>query len=126
MTRRISGRGAWNAANARRANAPFDDLFRDDMPKNMSLEVLADLPADYVEIDSPIADPYRHAARYHDERHISLDILTYCHWCKGWIAGEPNWRKINTLEPEFLAGRKGVEYHCQRCGQPIAFFGMVS
>jgi len=24
---RITGRGAWNAANARRANKPFDDLF---------------------------------------------------------------------------------------------------
>lgn len=25
--RRITGRGAWNAANARLANKPFDDLF---------------------------------------------------------------------------------------------------
>lgn len=27
MTRSITGRGAWNAANAKLANKPFDDLF---------------------------------------------------------------------------------------------------
>lgn len=32
MTRSITGRGAWNAANARQANKPFDDLFAKPIP----------------------------------------------------------------------------------------------
>ena len=48
----------------------------------------------------------------------------YCQYCKGWIMGEPNRYKENTLAP--LAGRKGTVEHCIRCGGEINFFGMRS
>ena len=48
----------------------------------------------------------------------------HCHYCKGWIKGEPNRFEEDTLAP--LAGRKGTVLHCIRCGAEIDFFGVRS
>lgn len=47
-----------------------------------------------------------------------------CQYCKGWIKGEPNRFREDSLAP--LAGRKGTVLHCIRCGEEINFFGMYS
>jgi len=48
----------------------------------------------------------------------------HCRYCGGWIEGHPNQYEENSLGP--LSGRKGTASHCRRCGQEIAFFGMMS
>jgi hypothetical protein len=48
----------------------------------------------------------------------------HCRYCNGWIKGEPNRFKENTIGP--LSGRKGTALHCIRCGNEIDFFGMHS
>ena len=50
----------------------------------------------------------------------------YCGNCKGWIMGEPNDYYINNLAPEHLAGRRGHDYYCRRCGENVGFSGIVS
>lgn len=47
-----------------------------------------------------------------------------CRYCDGWIEGQPNRYKIDTLA--LLAGRRGTEEYCRRCGQKIRFFGVIS
>ncbi len=48
----------------------------------------------------------------------------YCRFCKGWVEGEPNEYKVNTLG--LLSGRQGTEYCCRRCGNEIDFVGCVA
>jgi len=53
------------------------------------------------------------------------DGIAYkCHWCKGWIEGEPIREHEDTIGP--LSGREGTVEYCRRCGLEIGFFGMVS
>lgn len=50
--------------------------------------------------------------------------MYHCRFCEGWIDGEPTEFRINTLG--VLSGRRGSEFYCRRCGQELAFFGMMS
>lgn len=56
----------------------------------------------------------------------SPNLRTYyrCHYCDGWIEGEPYEYSENSLGP--LCGRNGTAYSCVRCGREIGFTGMVS
>lgn len=91
-------------------------------PKNMDLKVYPDLPGGYVEERIWLIHGYREA-----RKSGSFDTMYFCDLdCKGWIEGEPNDYPVNTLEPEHLAGRRGREYFCRRCGRQIAFIGLMS
>lgn len=50
----------------------------------------------------------------------------HCSRCGGWIEGDAYVSSVNTLNSSRLAGRQGTEYYCRRCGQEIAFSGLVS
>ncbi len=90
-------------------------------PTNKTLTALKELPEGFVEVTSEFWSTYRHA------RNSRYQKYYYCEYdCKGWIEGEPNCYRENTLEPEHLAGRQGEAYYCRRCGREIAFSGMVS
>jgi hypothetical protein len=52
-------------------------------------------------------------------------VFYECCFCKGWIEGSPNEYRQNTLSGR-LSGRKGIAYHCIRCGNEIHFEGMLS
>lgn len=49
-----------------------------------------------------------------------------CYHCKGFIEGHPNNYSVNTMNSHRLSGRNGRETHCIRCGEQIAFVGMMS
>lgn len=56
---------------------------------------------------------------------------TFQHWyecrhCNGWIEGYANQFDVNTLDSSRLAGRRGTEWYCRRCGEQIAFIGLMS
>ena len=91
-------------------------------PKNMELLVYPDLPKEYAEQPHWLTIPFRWAR--HTE---TYEEMYFCdHDCKGWIEGNPNKYHVNTLEPEHLAGRRGEEFYCRRCGRQIAFVGLMS
>lgn len=48
----------------------------------------------------------------------------HCPHCKGWIEGAPTTYGEHTLGP--LSGRSGTVYACIRCGEEVAFNGLVS
>ena len=48
----------------------------------------------------------------------------FCPVCNGWIPCDPYRHEVNTLAP--LAGRKGTEFYCRRCGGEIGFSGVMS
>lgn len=52
------------------------------------------------------------------------DFLHFCPICKGWVEGEPDERREDTIGP--LCGRRGIVASCRRCGWEIDFNGMVS
>lgn len=53
-------------------------------------------------------------------------VLHFCQHCNGWIEGTATQYSVNTLDSSRLAGRRGTEYYCRRCGREIAFSGMMS
>jgi len=58
----------------------------------------------------------------HTER---LEETCYrCRYCDGWIEGKPYCSRVDNMAR--LSGRRGTVEYCQRCGQEINFFGMVS
>lgn len=93
-----------------------------DAPKDMTLPVFSSLPEGFVEERDVLLTVNRIAQNGMFPR----SFMYHCHWCDGWIQGEPNEFKVNTLESEHLAGRRGIEYYCCRCGREIGFSGMMS
>jgi hypothetical protein len=84
-------------------------------PSDPSLPVLAELPEGVAEWPWP-DDPRR--------AHGGGRRFYHCKRCGGWIEGNPTEYRVDTLAP--LSGRRGVETYCIRCGEEIAFSGMVS
>ena len=56
----------------------------------------------------------------------SFVTFHFCPDCDGWIEGHANDYEVNTLNPARLAGRRGTEFFCRRCGYRIDFVGMMS
>ena len=50
----------------------------------------------------------------------------FCSHCGGWIEGEANFKRENTLDSGHLSGRNGLAWYCRRCGLNFAFYGTVS
>ena len=96
--------------------------------KSLKLKVHIELPSGYLEVDknSSISRQYRMASIGGEPFAIPDKSLHFCDKCNGWINGWPNDYEINTLDGRRLAGRRGTEYHCARCGHKIGFFGMMS
>jgi hypothetical protein len=68
--------------------------------------------------------------RQFEEASLITDTV-WLHWyecrhCNGWIEGYANQYSVNTLDSSRLAGRRGTEWYCRRCGEQIAFLGMMS
>jgi len=84
-------------------------------PKDMTLPVLETLPEGVHEMDDMgvFEEAWLGSQRWH-----------HCWHCKGWIPGHANEYSVSNLG--ILSGRQGTEYYCARCGEKIAFFGMVS
>jgi hypothetical protein len=60
------------------------------------------------------------------EKKLPVDtrIFYHCNYCKGWIHGHPYEYHQDDIGP--LCGRRGYVSSCIRCGNEIAFCGMVS
>jgi hypothetical protein len=91
-------------------------------PKDMNLPVRKDLPDGVTERKWTLS----HLREAHGI--VGDDYLTfhYCDRCEGWIEGHANEYRVNTLDSSHLAGRQGTEYFCRRCGEEIAFSGLMS
>lgn len=85
-------------------------------PKNLALPVLVELP-EGVEEYPAFGDVVRRASGIGRRFYL-------CKRCKGWIEGDPTQSRVDTLAP--LSGRRGVETYCIRCGEEIAFSGLMS
>lgn len=92
-----------------------------DAPKNPSLPVLKDKPdgRDYGIFGPP--QIWSDHTKGHPIKH-----WYECYRCGGWIEGMPFEHNVNTLDPAHLAGRRGTEFYCIRCGEEIHFSGLVS
>lgn len=55
---------------------------------------------------------------------LTRESIYFCERCEGWVDGRPNEYGVHTLG--ILCGRDGVEFHCRRCGNEIAFFGKMA
>lgn len=55
---------------------------------------------------------------------VDIRMFYNCRFCKGWIDGHPYEHYESDLGP--LCGRRGYVSSCIRCGNEIAFCGMVS
>ncbi len=76
MSDRISGRGAWNAANARLANKPFDDLFAADNAMNEWREYMLALIANHKMTQAHTAAGYAYLiANGQQNRHMQTSIM---------------------------------------------------
>lgn len=94
-----------------------------DAPKDMSLPVLKELPEGVAEGRLAFIHNLKEASGYVDGHYV---FYTFCKRCGGWIEGHANSFSVNTLNSSQLSGRKGTEYFCCRCGEQIAFMGMMS
>ena len=94
-----------------------------DAPKDSSLTIHNQLPEGVEEGRLSFGHNMREASGHVGDRYM---FFHFCKRCGGWIEGQPNAFEINTLNPSQLAGRKGTEYFCRRCGEQIAFMGMMS
>ncbi len=94
-----------------------------DAPKDMSLTVHKNLPEGVFEDQFRFLDYLKEAHGYVDGRHV---VFHFCKRCGGWIEGHANQYEVNTLNSGRLSGRRGTEYYCCRCGEQIAFSGLMS
>lgn len=94
-----------------------------DAPKDTSLSVLKSLPSDVSEDRLNDLFNLKQAAGYVDGQYKTFH---FCPHCGGWIEGHANQYEVNTLNSGHLAGRRGTEFFCCRCGERIGFFGMMS
>jgi DNA-directed RNA polymerase subunit RPC12/RpoP len=91
---------------------------------NKDLLVHEDLPEDFVMTGGnaqPRYDGYGHVYGIDDDQYFGE--YHHCPYCKGWISGRYDEKHENSAG--ILAGKQGVNYCCQRCGQKIAFVGKV-
>lgn len=90
-------------------------------PKDESLPVFAELPPGRIEKRSSAWLGFKRI-------YVENVFYYYCdRTCSGWIQGrKPNMFSINTLSPERLAGRRGRQFYCCRCGEQIGFIGVRS
>ncbi len=96
-----------------------------DAPKDLSIKVYAELPDGYSEVKFGLG--YKEADLNSEHWGEGKEFsMYYCSHCDGWIYGEPHKYHIDTLRPEQLAGRRGDEYFCRRCGERVGFWGTVS
>lgn len=95
---------------------PYRQVY-EEAPKNPKLPVLEKLP-DGVH-QSGLTWGTKEA--YGNHQHFY-----YCPHCKGWIEGHANEYQVNNLDSAHLAGRQGTEWYCLRCGNEIAFIGIMS
>lgn len=93
-----------------------------DAPKNTQLTVYKELPIGITERGWQLTS-LKEATGYIDGK---FKTFHFCYHCGGWIEGHANQYEVNTLSPNQLAGRQGIEYFCLRCGDHIAFDGMMS
>lgn len=103
--------------------------------KNPKLESWEELPKGYKESSIRLAG-YRIASKVCEVEILEAirEMPFMLYYCKGnvlqdlpgcgWVEGTPNDYKINTLAP--LAGRRGTEYYCAKCGAKIGFIGVIS
>lgn len=98
-------------------------LHYEPAPSDMSLPVLKELP-DGVTEESFTLGVVREASGKPTEE--GWPHYHFCPHCNGWIEGYPNEFPVNTFAPQHLAGRKGTEYFCRRCGHEIGFLGLMS
>ncbi len=96
-------------------------LPRLNVPRDRSLKVHRSLPDGYVKSQSNPED-YLLAINAQGES------MYYCDEnCNGWIEGMPNGIPEDTMKPlRPLSGRRGESICCRRCGQEIAFNGIIS
>lgn len=95
----------------------------EEPPKDPSLPVITELPEGYKEPELRWAG-YREAR--HEARPYGMKVYYHCPHCKGWLEGHPNGYGVNTLDTSRLAGRRGTEYFCKRCGWEVGFSGIMS
>jgi hypothetical protein len=55
---------------------------------------------------------------------VDTRMFYECKFCNGWILGHPYEQHEDDIGP--LCGRRGYSSRCIRCGNEIAFCGMVS
>lgn len=94
-----------------------------EAPKNLSLPVHKELPDGVEEGRLSFIHNLKEASGYIDGHYVWFH---FCKRCGGWIEGQPNGYEVNTLSSHQLSGRRGTEYHCCRCGEQIAFSGIMS
>ncbi len=94
-----------------------------DAPKDMSLTVHKELPEGITEGAPFTFAGVKEATGYVDKGYKTFH---FCDRCGGWIEGYANQFEVNNLNSNMLAGRKGTEYFCRRCGTEIGFFGLMS
>lgn len=94
-----------------------------DAPKDMSLTVHKELPEGVEEGRFAFVRNMREASGMSGDKYL---FFYFCKRCGGWIEGHANEYSVNTLNPSQLSGRRGTEYFCCRCGEQIAFNGMMS
>ena len=91
-----------------------------DPPTHKNLPVLSELPPGFYEVVRSLGPRISRSQ-------INFEEMHFCDsGCNGWIPGEATEFRVNTLEPEHLAGRRGTEYYCRRCGGHLAFIGIMS
>lgn len=94
-----------------------------DAPKDESLIVHKELPEGVSEERLSFIHNLREASGYIDGHYV---FFHFCRRCGGWIEGHANQYSVNTLNSRQLSGRRGEEFYCCRCGEQIAFSGLMS
>ena len=94
-----------------------------DAPKDMSLKVYKELPEGAVEGNLSFMHNLKEASGYVNGQYM---FFHFCRHCGGWIEGHANSFEVNTLNSRQLSGRRGTEFYCCRCGERLAFSGIMS
>jgi hypothetical protein len=89
------------------------------------LPVLTDLPTDFSEVKYLSLGRERVAQRS-DFQEGRANFMHHCPSCGGWIPGLPSSHTIDNLNGRARAGRRGTIATCKRCGDELAFMGVMS
>jgi hypothetical protein len=94
----------------------------EDNPHDESLPVLKELPDGFVARETLFKSQLQETnSRIIDGKYV---MYHYCKHCEGWIIGHPYTYDVNNIRPR--SGRRGHCYSCARCGEEIAFNGIMS